>query len=206
VTSVLPLDIALAGPRHAAALVELFESNGFGCFCRFWHFQGNAREWLARCREAPEENRRASLAELAASAPEMLGLVATTPAGRVLGWLKLAPAVVLGKLYGQRLYKGLSCFEADRSGVFTVGCLLVREGFRRQGIARALLRGAVEQAPALGARVLEALPRSDVDAADAALMLGPTRLFLEAGFAIVHDFHPYPVLRLNLEELESGAS
>jgi hypothetical protein len=26
-------------------------------------------------------------------------------------------------------------------------------------------------------------------------MLGPLKLFLDAGFSIVHDFGPYPVLR-----------
>jgi hypothetical protein len=29
-------------------------------------------------------------------------------------------------------------------------------------------------------------------------MLGPTQLFLDAGFEVVHDFHPYPVLRRQL--------
>ena len=45
---------------------------------------------------------------------------------------------------------------------------------------------------------LEAFPRSDPQLADAALMLGPTQLFLNAGFEVVHDFYPYPVLRRTL--------
>ena len=72
---------------------------------------------------------------------------------------------------------------------------MVREDARHQGIARALLAGAIEHAPAWGARALEAFPRSDPGLADVSLMTGPTRLFLDAGFQVVNDFYPYPVLR-----------
>jgi GNAT superfamily N-acetyltransferase len=132
---------------------------------------------------------------LGSGSQEMRGMVALTPSSELVGWLKLAPAEILGKLYGQRLYKGLPCFQAERAGTWTVGCLLVREDFRRHGVAKALLAGAVSAAPRWGARALEAFPRSDSDVADAALMLGPVNLFLEAGFEVVHDFFPYPVLR-----------
>lgn len=196
--------ISRAEPRHAAGLAALFGSNGYGCHCRFWHFQGTAREWLARCAHEPETNRRESEAALLAGSAEMSGFVAESPAGMLIGWLKVAPAASLSKLYEQRLYKGLPCFEQDRTGVFTIGCLLVREDFRHRGVARALLAGAVEAAPSLGARALEAFPRSDADVADAALMLGPSRLFQDAGFEIVNDFYPYPVLRRTFTETEPG--
>jgi GNAT superfamily N-acetyltransferase len=198
--------ISRAEPRHAAGLAALFGSNGYGCHCRFWHFQGTAREWLARCAHEPETNQRECEAALLAGSPEMSGFVAETATSTLVGWLKLAPATSLAKLYEQRLYKGLPCFGQDRSGVFTIGCLLVREDFRHRGIARALLGRAVELAPSLGARALEAFPRSDADVADAALMLGPLRLFQDAGFEIVHDFYPYPVLRRTFAETEPGAA
>ena len=82
-----------------------------------------------------------------------------------------------------------------------MGCLLVREDQRRQGVASALLAGAIGTARTEGARSIEALPRSDVDVADAALMMGPSSLFLDAGFRVVHEFVPYPVLRLDLEPM-----
>lgn len=191
------LDISPATAGHAPGLQQLFASNGYGCHCRLWHFDGTARDWLARCAQRPEENALECQQALADGSPEMQGMVASR--GEVIvGWLKLAPARVLGKLYGQRLYKDLPCFSGDRAGVWCVGCLLVREDQRHQGIARALLAGAIEQAPRWGARALEALPRSDRDAADVSLMMGPTQLFLDAGFQVVHDFQPYPVLRLQL--------
>jgi len=200
------IDISRAEPRHAAGLAALFGSNGFGCSCRYWHFQGTNREWLDRCAHEPETNRRESEAALLAGSPEMSGFVAETHAGVLVGWLKVAPAASMAKLYEQRLYKGLPCFGQDRSGVFTIGCLLVREDFRHRGIARALLGGAVEAAPSFGARALEAFPRSDADVADAGLMLGPLRLFQAAGFEIVNDFYPYPVLRRTFAETDRGAA
>ena len=188
-----------AAPEHAGALADLLGSSGYGCFCRYWHFQGDHRQWLARCAHAPEDNRGELLAACTAGSPEARGMVAFDAAGALIGWLKLAPAPIMGKLYGQRLYKGLPCFrDRDPAGVVTVGCLYVREDSRRRGVARALLAGAIDAARTDGAAALEAFPRSDTDVADAALMLGPLKLFLDAGFGIVHDFGPYPVLRREL--------
>jgi GNAT superfamily N-acetyltransferase len=191
------LEISPAEPRHAPGLAALFASNGFGCYCRFWHFAGTSREWLERCAQRSEENGSEMQSRLADGSPEMWGMVATLGA-ELVGWLKLAPVATVSKLVDQRLYKDLPCFQGDRAHTLCVACLLVREDQRHRGIARALLAGAIEQAPAWGASALEAFPRSDPELADVSLMLGPTSLFLEAGFEVVHDFYPYPVLRRRL--------
>lgn len=193
-----PFHVERATPEHAGALAELLGTNGFGCYCRYWHFGGDQREWLARCFHAPERNRAELMAAARAGSTEASGMVAMAADGELVGWLKLAPAAVMSKLYGQRLYKGLPMLARDPVGVWTVGCLFVREDQRRRGAASALLNGAITTARALGARSLEAFPRSDVDVADAALMMGPLALFIRAGFEVVHDFKPYPVLRLDL--------
>lgn len=190
--------IERAAREHSAALARLLSENGFGCYCRYWHFAGNHREWLARCAHEPDLNRVELLAACDASSSEAAGIVALNGAREVIGWLKLAPAAVMGKLYDQRLYKGLPCLNRPSEGVWTVGCLFVAEGHRRRGVATALLGGAVGAASAAGATAIEAFPRSDVDVADAALMMGPLALFVRAGFEVVHDFTPYPVLRKRL--------
>jgi len=117
----------------------------------------------------------------------------------VVGWLKLAPAAAVPKLYAQRVYRRLPCFDGPRDGVLTVGCLLVDPAWRRRGVARALVHGAIAFARAEGARALEAFPRRADELRDEEAFTGPFSLFVEAGFQIVHDFQPYPVLRLDLE-------
>lgn len=194
-----PYRVERAAPEHGAALATLLGTNGFGCFCRYWHFPSNHREWLARCAHTPDDNRAELLGAIGARSSEASGMVALDERGDAIGWLKLAPAAAMSKLYEQRLYKGLPCLQRDPDGVWTVGCLFVREDQRRQGVASSLLAGAIASAASWGARSLEAFPRSDVDVADAALMMGPLALFVRAGFEIVHDFTPYPVLRLELE-------
>jgi GNAT superfamily N-acetyltransferase len=194
-----PFRVERAAPQHGAALASLLSSNGFGCYCRYWHFGGNHREWLARCAHTPDDNRAELLTAVDGGSDEARGMVAHDETGELIGWLKLAPATVMGKLYEQRLYKGLACLQRAATGVWTVGCLFVREDQRRRGVATSLLHGAIQSAGEAGARALEAFPRSDVDVAAAALMMGPLALFVRAGFEVVHDFTPYPVLRLELD-------
>lgn len=191
-------DVQEARPEHREALGRLFASSGYGCYCRYWHFGGGPREWQIRCAQTPELNAAEFAERFALGGDDVRGLVALAPAGEIVGWLKLAPASTVQKVYDQRLYKGLPCFAGDRSGVFTIACVQVREGWRRRGVARALMQRAVDVARAWGARSIEAFPRRDADMSDASLMMGPLTVFEELGFEVVRDFTPYPVLRKEL--------
>ncbi|MET0410947.1 MAG: GNAT family N-acetyltransferase [Polyangiaceae bacterium] len=192
------IEVQEARPEHAEALGRLFASSGYGCYCRYWHFGGGPREWQIRCAQTPELNAAEFSERFALGGADVRGLVALIPAGEIVGWLKLAPASTVQKVYDQRLYKGLPCFAGDRSGVFTIACVQVREGWRRRGVARALMQRAVDVARAWGARSIEAFPRRDSDMSDASLMMGPLTVFEELGFEVVRDFTPYPVLRKEL--------
>lgn len=185
-------------PGHAAGLAALFERTANTCHCRYWHFSGDKNAWLARCAHAPEANKDELLLAVAGASDELCGVVALSSAEQVVGWLKLAPAESLRKLYEQRLYRGLSCLSGERAGVLTVGCVLVDEAWRRKGLARALVRGAVELGRASGARSIEAFPRRGDDLRAEELWTGPDRAFRDAGFEVVNDFGPYPVLKLTL--------
>jgi GNAT superfamily N-acetyltransferase len=186
-----------ASAEHAAGLVELFERNHVRCYCQWWHFHGDKNAWLDRCAHAPEQNRDALCADLRAGAEAMRGVVALD-GETIVGWMKLAPASVLGKLYDQRLYKKLPCFGGERRGVYTIGCFLVDEHWRRRGVARALILGGIAAARAWGATAIESFPRRSATASAAELWTGPPEALLAAGFAVVSDFEPYPVLRLTL--------
>jgi hypothetical protein len=190
-----------ASSEHTAGLLALFESAASGCYCNYWHFDGDKNAWLERCYLRPEEN-RAALAERLA-APELCGVVAFS--GDVLcGWLKVTRAGNLPRLYDQRVYRSLPCFQAEpgaRDQVYAVACCYIAEAERGRGAANALLRQAIETVRELGGVALEAFPRATPAGeklrADEVWM-GPEALFQTAGFTPVSDFRPYPVLRLNL--------
>jgi hypothetical protein len=190
-----------AGPEHADALLALFERSSTPCNCQYWHFSGDKNAWLERLFHAPELNRAAFAHHLTLSG--MKGVVALRD-GKAVGWMKLCLAETILKLYDQRLYKGLPCFNGPRDGVLSVGCLLVDEELRRSGVARALVRKGVELAEQSGARAIEAFPRRSDDAGPAELWTGPVSIFTEAGFKIVNDFQPYPVLRYEINERAPG--
>lgn len=192
------LRVVPAGPGWAAALAALFARADVPCHCRYWHFPGDDRAWLARCATEPERNRAELEESLAGDRPDGRGLVALDAEGIAIGWLKLVPALAAPKLVDRRPYRGLPCLSGPRDGVAMLGCLLVDPAARRRGVARALVARAIESARSAGFRSLEALPRrgDGLEAHD--LALGPAPLLLELGFQVAHDFAPYPVLRLDL--------
>jgi GNAT superfamily N-acetyltransferase len=184
-------------------LSALFERSGCPCFCRYWHFEGDKNEWLERCALRPEQSRGELEAALGAGSAQANGMIATARSSAddstlVVGWMKLCPAPDLPKLYGQRLYRGLACFGGPREDVWTIGCLLVDEAWRRRAVSVALVRGGIAHARALGARAIEAFPRGAGFAHAAELWTGAAPVFDRLGFERVHDFDPYPVYRLML--------
>jgi GNAT superfamily N-acetyltransferase len=101
-------------------------------------------------------------------------------------------------MYERRPYRQLPCFDGARGGVLAIGCLLVDTPFRRTGVPDALVEGAVRAARGRGAIAIEALPRRAEELRDEERWMGSFSTFRRAGFEIVHDFGPYPVLRLTL--------
>ncbi len=194
------LSCVRAESAHADALLELFEGAGSGCFCNYWHFEGDKNAWLEQCYIHPEKNRDALRARLAA--PALAGVVALGPTGSARGWLKVTPASSVARLYDQRVYRALPALGGDRSKVYGIGCCYVAEPDRHSGVLRALLEAAPSIVKAAGGIAIEAFPRGNVG--DAARLRpdevwqGPEALFLDQGFVAVSDFRPYPVLRLHL--------
>jgi GNAT superfamily N-acetyltransferase len=194
------ITVAPASARHAAGLDALFAAASSPCHCRYHHFEGDKNAWLSRCALEPEANRAELEAALSAGSDESRGVVAIDRATeQVVGWLKVAPAAILRKLYGQRLYRNLPCFGGDRARIFAIGCALVHPAHRRAGVATALVEGAARFAPSWGARALEAFPRRPRErVSDEELWTGPYGAFAACGFVEVDSFEPYPVLRREL--------
>jgi len=81
-------------------------------------------------------------------------------------------------------WEGRSEDKAD-SSVWAVTCFVTRTGFRRQGIANALARAAVEFARQRGARAVEGYPITTKSTLAGELHVGTRGMFTAAGFAEV---------------------
>ena len=179
--------------RDIDGLGELFRAAGCPCFCQYYQYDGDHREWQMRCANEPGENERQLGRDLASSA---LTAVVAESAGRIIGWARLAPAHQLGKLYQNRLYRALPVLnEGDRTRTWAMSCFLVEPRARRHGVARALLGQALDLARQRGATCIEAFPRGVSDVSDEEMWTGPVALYEECGFSRVFDLAAYPVYR-----------
>ena len=99
------------------------------------------------------------------------------------GWCAVGPRSDLNGL--KRVFtvpwKGRDEDPADPA-VWAVTCLYIRKGFRRRGIASALVLAAVEHARSRGARALEGYPITRTDVINEELHVGTVSMFEEAGF------------------------
>jgi GNAT superfamily N-acetyltransferase len=113
-----------------------------------------------------------------------------------VGWCAVEPRPKYSRLLHTQV-AAASSEPADDESVWAVTCFVVRVGFRRRGIGRALLRAAVERARAEGARVLEGYPVDTAEregASSASLYVGTVSLFAAEGFAEVARPRSYRVL------------
>jgi GNAT superfamily N-acetyltransferase len=166
-----------------------------GCWCQYWRLSSS--DYNRRGPGAGEHGLRAQLEEF--PAPGMLAYVD----GEVAGWCGLWPRPQL-----ERLVRSRTIPQVDDVPVWSIVCFLVRVGYRRRGVARALLDGAIDYARRSGAPALEAYPvepgERRVDVAFG--YVGFTPMFEAAGFerivetAAQSDHRPRILMRLPLSQ------
>ncbi len=184
-----------------AGIAALFARTGSPCFCRWWHFEGDKNAWQDRCANAPQDNAQELADAFGAESPQAQGIVALDSANEIVGWMKLSESSAVAKIYAQRLYRGLPCFDAPDAGdapVWTIGCFLVDERHRGAGVGRAMIRAGLAMARRAGARAVEAFPRRAEGLAAEEKWTGSFSALRDEGFVVVHDFAPYPVVRCDL--------
>ena len=108
------------------------------------------------------------------------GLIAY--AGKVpVGWVSLGPREEYGKLERSPVMK-----PVDDRPVWSVICFVVPSEHRRQGVAHALLQGAIAYARKRGARLLEGYPVDKAGrSADDSMWFGSKSMYDRAGFKVV---------------------
>lgn len=144
------------------------------CWCQFFRLRGKA--W----RDATKPENKAALCEQVES-PTPPGVIAYR-GDEPAGWCAVGPKSDYPRLLASRTSAG------ETAGIWAVTCFVVRVGHRRQGVARALLDGAValarsRKASAVEGYAVDASKRSSVSSAE--LFHGPLTLFIDAGFTEV---------------------
>ena len=116
--------------------------------------------------------------------------------GVPVGWVSLGPREDFVKLQNSPTMK-----PVDDEPVWSIVCLVVPSEYRKQGVAWAMLKGAVAYARKRGVRLIEAYPvdKSKSGAPDAP-WFGSLAMFDELGFEEVARRKPArPVVRLHLK-------
>ena len=181
-------------PARWADLEAIFSARGCsiarGCWCMYYRESGT-QPWTdgASRRQA----RRQGLRALAAADPPagLIGYRGKVP----VGWISLGPRADYAKLRRSPVMK-----PVDDLPVWSVMCFVVPAQFRHQGVATALLQGAIRYARRRGVRLLEAYPVDKGERArDEWLWHGAKSMYDKAGFVEVARRRPQrPVVRLAL--------
>ncbi len=188
--TVLPLT-----PERWPDLEAVFGARGCSiarsCWCMAYRLTGD-RKPLPPGQRRSEVHRAALRALVDGGRPP--GLLAYRE-GVPVGWVSLGPRQDFLKLQRSPVMK-----PVDDQPVWSIICFVVPPLYRKQGVAHALLRGAIVYARAQGARLLEAYP---VDRrgrlGDETLWFGPKSMFDRAGFRVVARRKPArPVVRLRV--------
>jgi GNAT superfamily N-acetyltransferase len=146
------ITVVPATPDRWPDVVTIFDGRGAerdggdrGCWCQYWRASSSEYQRLGA-----GGGRRALRAELDEDvAPGLLAYARDEPAG----WCGLGPRASM-----QRLVRSRTIPAVDELPVWAIVCFLVRGGYRRRGVARALLDGAIRYARDQGAPALEAYP------------------------------------------------
>jgi ribosomal protein S18 acetylase RimI-like enzyme len=186
--SVLPLT-----PERWLDLEAIFNAKGCsvarGCWCMYYRRSGS-RGPLPRGTTHAQANR----AELKAlvdggEPPGLLAYRGTVP----VGWVSTGPREQYAKLRRSPVMKAV-----DDQPVWSVICFVVPSEYRGQGVAHALLRGAIAYARKHGAKLLEAYPvDKPIRSTDDSMWFGAKSMYDDAGFKEVARRKPFrPIVRL----------
>lgn len=195
----MPIVVRPLTPARWGDLEAVFNAKGCsvarGCWCMYYRVRG--KNAYTRPSESQRLRGKEALKALVAQDPPpgLLGYLGRTP----VGWVSLGPRESYAKLANSPTMK-----PVDDQPVWSVVCFVVPSEYRKQGVARELLAGAVRYAARRGVRLLEGYPvdKSQLSATQAP-WFGSKSMFDEAGFEEVARRKPArPIVRLNLLHAE----
>lgn len=187
--TVLPLT-----PARWPDLEALFKARGCsvarGCWCMYYRHSGSRGPLPAGTTQAQAS--RSELKALVDSGrpPGLIGYQGKIP----VGWVSLGPREDFAKLRRSPVMKAV-----DEQPVWSIVCFVVPAQYRHQGVARALLDGAMAYAKKQGAQLLEAYPvDKPVRSSDDAMWFGAKSMYDAAGFQeVARRKAQRPVVRIH---------
>jgi len=189
------LDIHPLTPERWPDLEAIFAAKGCsvarGCWCMYYRRSGEPAPLLSGTSRA-EGNKAEFRALVDAGVPVgLLGYRSGVP----IGWVSLGPREDFAKLQRSPVMK-----PVDEQPVWSIICFVIPAEHRGQGVASALLKGAVAWAKTQGVTLLEAYPVDKPDrAADDSMWFGAKSMYDRAGFKEVARRKPQrPVVRLKV--------
>lgn len=159
-----------------------------GCWCMFYRRSGQIETAPGLTRAQSNRAELLALVE-AGETPGLIGYCGKTP----VGWVSLGPRQDYPKLRRSVVMK-----PVDDRPVWSIICFVVPAQYRGEGVARALLDGAIAYAKKKGVELLEAYPVDKRGRAnDDSMWFGAKSMYDAAGFDEVARRKPHrPVVRL----------
>lgn len=101
--------------------------------------------------------------------------------GKPVGWCNVGPRTEIPRLTRSRAMR-----PVDKVPVWSIVCVVVRAGYRSQGVTRQVIEGAVRYASDNGAPAIEAYPVDPTGQINLTMAFVGTRLmFARAGFKVI---------------------
>ena len=185
-------------PEHAGDFLRFFDHErgvAFAdnpqwakCYCHYYQVPKSIR-WASL--SAPQ-NRTAMQARIEVG--EMEGFLAYED-GEVVGWVNAQPRHKLPHCFARLGISPtpLPCAPFEAAAIV---CFVIAPTHRWRGIARALLRGALESLAARGFRLVDGFPfKSGASELAADHYHGPLPIFLDTGFSVLREHKELTVVR-----------
>lgn len=191
----MTLTVLPATPERWPDLEAIFAARGCsvarGCWCMYYRHSGAQSSPPAGTSRGRVNRARLKALVDAGRTPGLIGYRGKVP----VGWVSLAPREEFAKLQRSPVMK-----PVDDRLVWSIVCFVVPSVYRGQGVARALLRGAIAYARERGATLVEAYP---VDrpgrSGDETMWFGSKSMYDREGFEEVARRKPErPVVRLTI--------
>ena len=180
----MPITIVPANEASWDDLAAIFGERGDPGTCQCQWFKVPASEFRKVSREEYATRLKEQTACGHPSAKSTSGIVAYLD-GEPVGWCAVEPRTQYVRLQSQRIPWAGRSEAKDDDGVWSVTCFVVRKGFRKQGISRALAAATADFARTRGARAIEGYPMITEPGKEVIwgqLYVGSVSIFEAAGF------------------------